>query len=324
MPARFTRAHLLLAVSALLAATGLVGAVTQVWSAVAVSVVGLVSAVVVLVWETRRVALVLMRRSEDDADLRRQVKALRKDLVALRRSVLRSRSIHEEADRRRAEDHRQLADFRLVEVVRDVEALHQLYAHVRPRAAMPQSGGWALRPADLLVLTEHLRAARPGLVVELGSGTSTVWFAYLLESLGAGRLVTVEHAEEWVGRTRGVLADHGFADSAQVEVRHAPLGPSGLPGHPTHWYDQEVFADLQDIDMLVVDGPPARTGPEVRYPAGPHLLDRVRVGGIVIVDDAGRDEEKSMMQRWLDERSDLERVQLTGPFGSHVALRRTA
>ena len=324
MPPRSSRAHLVLATAGLLAVAGLVGAVVQEWTLVAVAVVGLLAVLVLLAWETRKVALVVMRRSEKDVVVRREVKGLRKDVAGLRRSVLRSRALQEEAEARRAEDHRRLSDFRLVEVVRDVEAVHQLHASLRPRAAMPQSGGWALRPTDLLVLTEHVRATRPGLVVELGSGTSTVWFAYLLESLGTGRLVTVEHAEEWVGRTRGVLGAHGFGGSAQVEVRHAPLVPAGLPGHETPWYDRDVLADLHDIDLLVVDGPPAVTGPDVRYPAGPHLLDRVRVGGVVIVDDAAREEEREMLQRWQAERPELQRVQLTGPFGSHVALRRTA
>lgn len=308
---------MVLAAAGLLSVVGAVGALASWWSLVALAVVGLLSVVVVLAWETRKVALVVMRRTEKDGSLHRSIGRMRTDVTEVR-------DLHEETERRRADDHHRLTAIDLVEVVRDVEAIHQLYADLRPRAAMPQSGGWALRSSDLLVLTQHLTASPPRLVVELGSGTSTVWFAYLLESLGTGRLVTVEHAEEWVGRTRGVLADHGFADAPFVEVRHAPLSPVDLPGHATPWYDPAVLADLHDIDMLVVDGPPARSGPEARYPAGPHLLDRVRVGGIVIVDDAGRDEEKSMVRRWLEERADLERVQLTGPFGSHVALRRTA
>lgn len=317
MVTRFTRAHLVAVVAALLAVAGVVGAAVETWSVVAVAVVGLLSVLVLLTWETRKVALAVMRRTEKARTVPQQLTALRHDVAGVR-------SLHEETESRRAADYWNLTAVELVEVVRDVEAIQQLYAELHPRAAMPQSAGWALRPADLLVLTQHLAATPPRLVVELGSGTSTVWFAYLLESLGTGRLVTVEHAEEWVERTRGVLADHGFAESAQVEVRHAPLGPSGVPGHETRWYDQAVLADLHDIDMLVVDGPPARIGPGARYPAGPHLVDRVRVGGIVVVDDAGREEEKSMVARWLQERPDLERVQLTGPFGSHVALRRTA
>ena len=315
MPSRFSRAHAVAGVAALLAVGGLVGAVTETWAVVAVAVVGLLSVLVLLVWETRKVALVVMRRSEKQA-------ALARDVATVRDTVVRTEALHEQTEARRAEDFWNLKAIELVEVVRDVEALHQLYADLRPRTAMPQSGGWALRPTDLLVLTRHLRASPPALVVELGSGTSTVWFAYLLESLGTGRLVTIEHAEEWVGRTEGVLAEHGFAGASHVEVRHAPLAPAEVPGHPTPWYDRAALADLHDIDLLVVDGPPARSGPDARYPAGPLLVDRVRIGGIVIVDDAGRDEEKAMLRRWLAERPDLERVQLTGPFGSHVALRR--
>ena len=62
-------------------------------------------------------------------------------------------------------------------VVREVEATVQLFRDFAPRAPMPSSGDFALNPTDLLDLLHIIRTRQPGLVLELGSGTSSVWIA---------------------------------------------------------------------------------------------------------------------------------------------------
>src|SRR6201999_796644 len=75
---------------------------------------------------------------------------------------------------------------------REIEALLQLFRDFGPRAPMPSSGGFALNPTDLLDLIHLVRTRKPRLVVELGSGTSTVWMAYVLQQTG-GKLISLDH-----------------------------------------------------------------------------------------------------------------------------------
>jgi hypothetical protein len=80
-----------------------------------------------------------------------------------------------------------------------------------------------------------------------------------------------------------------------------------LGGRDFSWYQTDVFADLQGIDLLVVDGPPARASLEARYPALPTLRDRLSPNAIVVLDDAGREDETQIVERWCAEFDQLSR-----------------
>ncbi|MEO6471789.1 MAG: class I SAM-dependent methyltransferase [Aeromicrobium sp.] len=191
------------------------------------------------------------------------------------------------------------------EDVREVEALIQLFARIQPRAAMPSSGRWALDPTGLLQLVDLVERIKPRVVVDLGSGTSTVWLAYALEIAGVGRLIAVDHDEHYAKETRRTLANHGFTDASKVEVRLAPLAEGDLPGHTTPWYSTDVLDDIEGVDILVVDGPPQATGPVARYPAVGFFADKFAPNAFVVMDDFNREQEKAIVVRWSEEHPSL-------------------
>jgi len=180
---------------------------------------------------------------------------------------------------------------------REVEALVQLFQGFTPRAPMPSSGGFALNPTDLLDLLHLVRTRKPRLVLELGSGTSTVWIAYALQEIG-GRLVSLDHDPEYAAKTRAALTAHGLTDVA--EVREAPLQPVVLDGRSFPWYDMTALADLRGVDLLLIDGPPEKTGPDARYPAMRVLEDRLADAATVVFDDAHRHDEQAALRKWVE------------------------
>jgi predicted O-methyltransferase YrrM len=179
----------------------------------------------------------------------------------------------------------------------EVEALVQLFQGVTPRAPMPPSGGFALNPTDLLGLLHLIRTRRPRVVLELGSGTSTVWIAYALEQAG-GHLVSLDHDPGYAEKTRSHLAAHGLAGVA--EVRDAPLRPVVLDGRTFPWYDTDALAGLREVDLLLIDGPPEKTGPDARYPAMRMIEDRLADAATVVFDDAHRHDEQVALRRWVE------------------------
>jgi len=179
----------------------------------------------------------------------------------------------------------------------EVEALFQLFDGFPPRAPMPSSGGFALNPTDLLDLLHLVRTRRPKLVLELGSGTSTVWLAYALEKSG-GRLVSLDHDPGYAEKTRAMLAAHGLTEVA--EVRDAPLRPVLLDGRSFPWYDTDALTDVRAVDLLLIDGPPEKTGPDARYPAMRVLEDKLADAATVVFDDAHRHDEQAALRRWVE------------------------
>lgn len=159
-----------------------------------------------------------------------------------------------------------------------------------PEAALPHLGSWKADVGFLTRLADHVAAAQPAVVVELGAGASTLILARALALNGGGRLVSYDQHAPFVAATRAWLAEQGVA----AEVRHAPLSdpPAGWPGR---WY---ALADVPErIDMLVIDGPPWTLHPLVRGGAEV-LFDRIAPGGVVMLDDAARPGERIVARRW--------------------------
>lgn len=185
-------------------------------------------------------------------------------------------------------------------VYRQLEALFNLYSMVPVSARVPAMRGWAASPDLLLLLVETIRADRPRLSVECGSGVSTLWCALARRAFGVeGRHVALEHDAQYVRQTEALLEAHGVADFA--DVRLAPLETYRLGEQEWSWYAKDSWRELDQIDLLFVDGPPGVTGPHARYPALPLLADRLAGDAVVVLDDLVRTDEQELVARWLAE-----------------------
>jgi hypothetical protein len=172
-------------------------------------------------------------------------------------------------------------------------------------ADCPPLGTWAIEADFAELLTVELQK-RPNVVVELGSGVSTLVVAQQLNALGSGRLVSVEHEEEYAASTRHRLERSGLGGA--VELIHAPLVAQEFGGHEVEWYDlTPIRAALGDdpIDLLIVDGPPSIT-PLARWPAVAALGRKLRAGGVIMLDDGRAKYERAIARRWPLEQPDLE------------------
>lgn len=245
-----------------------------------------------------------------------------KDSVTdLRREVIASLDEASKANKRRQVTLREHIDKLGYEPVRQVQALLQLRDRVTARAPLPPTGGWAMEPTAILRLLHLVEQSRPALVVECGSGASTVWLAYALESIGQGQLVALEHDERYAEQTRRALDEHGLSHVA--EVRTAPLSEIDLGEQAFTWYDPGAVQDLKDIELLLVDGPPRASGPRARYPAVPLLGPRLAPGARVVLDDVDRPEEQEAAEAWLAETPGLAR-EASGTDRSAVLVYRPA
>ena len=70
--------------------------------------------------------------------------------------------------------------------------------------------------------------------------------------------------------------------------------------------------------MLVIDGPSGFIQKNSRYPAMPVLFDRFSKGCEIYLDDAGRVDEKEIVECWLNEYSDLKHMFIDNERGCSV------
>ena len=184
------------------------------------------------------------------------------------------------------------------DIQRDVSALLSLHALLPVTWSMPAPGGWAATPETLLVLVSRILAApRIDTVVECGSGTSTAWIALALKKRGEGRLISLEHDQNYADSTRLKLEELGLDGWVEIRVHDLVLQP--FEARSRLWFPSEALADIGPVSLLFVDGPPAHLGAEIRYPALPLLTDRLTPDAWVILDDIDRAEEQSILARWV-------------------------
>lgn len=188
---------------------------------------------------------------------------------------------------------------------RRTEALTALYSTLELTAPLPPLGDWAIDPLFGVCLVNVVLDCRPAVVVECGSGASTVIGAATLRRHGiAGHVTTLEQDPVYADVTRGYLRRHGLEAFATVHT--VPL-VEGDHGHGI-WYDTAALAGLGGgVDLLVVDGPPtAGASPLARGPALDVMHDRLTPGARVLVDDAMRPGEQEVMARWQRDHPDVE------------------
>jgi hypothetical protein len=174
---------------------------------------------------------------------------------------------------------------------------------VRPRAPLPPLGGdWAIFPDFAGLIVRTIRQQRPRVVVELGSGVSTVITAYMMKRY-AGHLVSVDHSEEFMAVTRQNVRQHGLQEF--VTFVHAPLCDMRVDGREHTWYRTSDLRVSGPIDLLVVDGPVASTCPLARYPALPMLRERMAESFTVLMDDTRRRDEREIIRLWSERYPEL-------------------
>jgi predicted O-methyltransferase YrrM len=216
-----------------------------------------------------------------------------------------------------------------VNLYRQVQAFLGLRDLLEFQVPLPPLRHWAASPDFLLIIARHALSARPGVIVECSSGSSTVVLAQAAKRLGYGHVHSLEHDPAYAVETRALLAEHGLADWATV--LDAPLKPVTIDGEVFNWYDDAALAGIGPIDLLVIDGPPFNVNPLARFPAGPKLFPRLAPGGAVFLDDAARPDETRAVDRWLEAFPGMDRqsptcekgcVRLTAPAAAAKQLPR--
>lgn len=194
------------------------------------------------------------------------------------------------------------------------EALLRLRDLTTDTPDLPPSRHWAASPDFLVHLYQQIEKCRPKIIVELGSGLSTLVGAYALRNLDYGGVIhSIDQSGAYLEKTRIEIKRHGL--ESFVRFHEAPLEELDIAGTRFTWYNKQFIHELGAVDCLIVDGPPLSVGQNARYPALPLLISKFSSEAFVLVDDAAREDEKEVIQRWLEEFPDLVKSDLPSEKG---------
>jgi hypothetical protein len=184
-----------------------------------------------------------------------------------------------------------------------IEALFSLFFTIKPQLPLPETGKWAASPDFLKKVVEVAYTNPPEIVVEVGSGISTLIIAYCLKQIGKGKVISLDHSAKYAARSQHLIASHGLDKFAAVV--YAPLIDYEINGEMWRWYDTSFLQLDGPIDLLVIDGPPGTIGKLARYPAIPLLYKQLGDDVKIMLDDGARKDEKEVVERWRKEFQDL-------------------
>lgn len=202
----------------------------------------------------------------------------------------------------------------ILNATQQLEAFLGIQSFLNHGARLPSMHGWPISPDFALYLIELIDSNDYDLILEFGSGTSTVLIAKALARIGRQRngkpatsQVAFEHLQQYHAQTLANLKQSELADAVQLVL--APLQPYQAPNGKTYSY-YSCHTSLKELAqqmsaaglrvLIVVDGPPAATGQHARYPAVPAILAHLKSARIdVLLDDYIRDDEKEIAQLWL-------------------------
>jgi rhodanese-related sulfurtransferase len=163
-----------------------------------------------------------------------------------------------------------------------------------------------MRPTAILAIVSHIVVNERKVIVECGSGNSTIFAARALSQHGIdGHVHSLDHHPAWANVTARAVARENLQQWASVSC--APL----VDG----WYDKDRLPTVEGVELLVVDGPAAyEQGTETaRQPALEVLWERLAPGATVVLDDSWREGEKRVIASW-EERYGIQFRQQPGGY----------
>ena len=218
---------------------------------------------------------------------------------------------------------------------------------------VPDLHGWPISPDLALYLIRLIGRNDYDLIIEFGSGSSTLLMAQALHQKALGhpvhqihrtmleeecnknqdrprsaghmvdnrsnqfgtpndilpRIVAFEHMREFARSTQDELQKAGVDDL--VDIHHTALREYQARDGSTYLYYNcdEILASLasrsqgEKLRILVfVDGPPANSGREARYPALPVVLEHFGASELdLVLDDTNREDETAITRQWKEE-----------------------
>jgi hypothetical protein len=158
-------------------------------------------------------------------------------------------------------------------------------------AALSLDSPWSLGEDAFAAIVDDVTQLAPQTFVEFGAGRSSVRFA---QALPTARILSVESDPRFFPDTEALARTH--VPDGRLTVTLRPLTWQEHGSAPFLSYAPGPFPDV--VDAVLVDGPPRWTG-RGREAALYQVIERVRVGGRIYLDDHQRKSEQQTVANWL-------------------------
>lgn len=172
-----------------------------------------------------------------------------------------------------------------------------------------QTSDWTITRELARFLALLILDTRPQSVLEFGAGTSSLLLARALELAGGGALTSVEHKPQHVD-----WAAVEQVDGVDARMVVSPLRPRvGRRGFRWEYVAaHESVAARGPYQLVLIDAPPRRFRRDGSFALAYRSL---APGAVIVLDDAGRKEERRSIRRWAARYAGIRLVVHEAGFG---------
>lgn len=151
-------------------------------------------------------------------------------------------------------------------------------------------------PDFVQIVAELIRRYSISNILELGSGTSTLFWAGLLDQFkGNGKLTSLEDSEPWASLVQAEL-DTVTGQGVIAKVIHVPLTLRNTAGVTYYELPVTQLVELGYVDLIVVDGP---SDIRLRKAVFSVMGELFSPSTILVFDDGDQNEIRQGVQEWI-------------------------
>lgn len=186
---------------------------------------------------------------------------------------------------------------------------------------LPPSNGWMLAPDALRLLMRLVATLQPRHILEFGSGLSTRALARACGPLPGPRAISsVDHDPGFGPSAAKDYAASASPTNVRTRFQVAPIVARDCGGQllPVYAWRTAAFASRRPLDLVLIDGPPTLLGGRegTLYQA----MDHARPGTVIVLDDAGRPEERAAVARWRETLGPAIDARYYGDYAKGLAI----
>ena len=166
---------------------------------------------------------------------------------------------------------------------------------MRPLPKTNALNDYAASPDFLYEIIHIIEKYKPKVIIEAGSGVSTLIASYSLKKYNpGGQIISFDHDKLYADITSKEIEKHDLQKYSKIVYSKL----IEYSEHGFQWYNIEEINDINNIDLIIIDGPPSKLDKYARYPAIPLLLSKMSKNAIIILDDAARILEQKVIAKW--------------------------
>jgi len=187
--------------------------------------------------------------------------------------------------------------------IQELQSHISLHSNINLNYPLPPSDGWHASPIFLHHIVSLINEVKPKLLIEAGSGNSTLISAYFLKCQKFGRLISLEHDMDYQKRTSDLLLLNDLDSIAKVE--YSPITDHYIDNHPYQWYDISKLSNDELIDMMIIDGPPKMLVDDYLYPVLPLFYTRLSDKATILIYNGKRNTVERTINLWKEKYNDI-------------------